>query len=74
MNLLTSSEIKDIRKKYDMSQKEFALAIGIDEITIHRLENGSIQTKSVDSIIKNYIKQNGQKNTFCTVYCTKLTM
>lgn len=58
MNLLTSSEIKDIRKKYDMSQKEFALAIGIDEITIHRLENGSIQTKSVDSIIKNYTKQN----------------
>lgn len=41
-----------------MSQKEFALAIGIDEITIHRLENGSIQTKSVDSIIKNYTKQN----------------
>lgn len=69
MNLLTSSEIKDIRKKYDMSQKEFALAIGIDEITIHRLENGSIQTKSVDSIIKIMLNKITEKVHFvqCTV-------
>ena len=52
MNLLTSSEIKNIRKKYDMNQKEFALSIGVGEITIHRFENGSIQTDSVDSIIR----------------------
>ena len=52
MNLLTSTEIKSIRKKYDMNQKEFALAIGVGEITIHRFENGSIQTESVDSIIR----------------------
>ena len=52
MNLLTSSEIKSIRKKYDMNQKEFALSIGVGEITIHRFENGSIQTESVDSIIR----------------------
>lgn len=52
MNLLTSSEIKNIRKKYDMNQKEFALSIGVGEITIHRFENGSIQTESVDSIIR----------------------
>ncbi len=52
MNLLSSSEIKNIRKKYDMNQKEFALSIGVGEITIHRFENGSIQTESVDSIIR----------------------
>lgn len=52
MNLLTSSEIKNIRKKYSMNQKEFALSIGVGEITIHRFENGSIQTESVDSIIR----------------------
>lgn len=52
VNLLTSVEIKAIRKKYEMNQKEFALAIGLGEITIHRFENGSIQTESVDSIIK----------------------
>lgn len=52
VNLLTSEEIKAIRKKYEMNQKEFALAIGLGEITIHRFENGSIQTESVDSIIR----------------------
>lgn len=52
VNLLTSVEIKSIRKKYDMNQKEFARAIGLGEITIHRYENGSIQTESVDSIIR----------------------
>lgn len=50
--LLTSTQIKNIRKKYNMSQKEFALAIGVGEVTIHRFENGSIQTASVDSIIR----------------------
>lgn len=50
--LLTSSDIKNIRGKYDMTQKEFALAIGVGEVTIHRFENGSIQTDSVDSIIR----------------------
>lgn len=52
MNLLTSAEIKHIRKKYGMNQKEFALSIGVGEITIHRFENGAIQTESVDSIIR----------------------
>lgn len=52
MNLLTSSEIKNIRKKYGMNQKEFALSIGVDETTLQRNENGSIQSESVDSIIR----------------------
>ena len=52
VNLLTSKEIKEIRKKYEMNQKEFALALGLGEITIHRFENGSIQTEAVDSIIR----------------------
>jgi len=52
INLLTSTEIKNIRKKYGMTQKEFALSIGLGEITIHRFENGSIQTEAVDSIIR----------------------
>lgn len=51
-NLLTSTEIKEIREKYNMNQKEFALSIGFGEITIHRYENGSIQTEAVDSIIR----------------------
>ena len=51
-NLLTNLEIKKIRKKYGLTQKEYALVIGLGEVTIHRLEKGSIQTEAVDSIMK----------------------
>ena len=50
--LLTSNDIKRIRSKYRMNQKEYAFALGFGEITIHRFENGSIQTEAVDSIIR----------------------
>ncbi|MBE5812087.1 MAG: DUF4065 domain-containing protein [Clostridiales bacterium] len=50
--LLTTEEIKEIRKKYDLTQKEYALAIGVGEITVHRFENGTIQTESIDSIMR----------------------
>lgn len=50
--LLTTDEIKDIRRKYQLTQKEYALAIGVGEITIHRFENGTIQTESIDAIMK----------------------
>ncbi len=51
-NLLTNEEIKKIRKKYDLTQKEYALVIGVGEVTVHRFEKGSIQTEAVDSIMK----------------------
>lgn len=51
-NLLTISEIKNIRNKYELNQKEYAQAIGVGEITVHRFENGSIQTEAVDSIMR----------------------
>jgi putative zinc finger/helix-turn-helix YgiT family protein len=50
--LLTATEIKSIREKYNMNQKEYALSIGVGEITVHRFENGSVQTEAVDSIMK----------------------
>ena len=50
--LLTTEEIKNIRKKYELTQKEYALAIGVGEITIHRFENGTIQTDSIDSVMR----------------------
>ena len=43
--LLTSSDIKKIRHKYELTQKEYALVIGLGEVTIHRFEKGSIQTE-----------------------------
>lgn len=51
-NLLTKSEIKNIRKKYNLTQKEYALAIGVGEVTVHRFEKGAIQTEAVDSIMR----------------------
>ncbi len=51
-NLLTSSDIKRIREMYDMTQKDYALALGVGSITIHRFEKGSIQTDSVDAILR----------------------
>lgn len=50
--LLTISEIKSIRKKYEMNQKEYALAIGVGEVTINRFENGAIQTEATDAIMR----------------------
>ena len=49
---MTTNEIKLIRKKYGMNQKEFSQALGFGEITIHRFENGSIQTEAVDAVIR----------------------
>ena len=51
-NLLTSTEIKEIRKKYGLTQKEYAFIIGVGEITVHRFEKGAIQTEAVDSIMR----------------------
>lgn len=51
-NLLTNTEIKKIRQKYELTQKEYALVIGVGEITVHRFEKGSIQTEAVDSIMR----------------------
>jgi len=51
-NLLTNMEIKKIRQKYRLTQKDYALVIGVGEITVHRFEKGAIQTESVDSIMK----------------------
>ncbi|MDD4036661.1 MAG: DUF4065 domain-containing protein [Bacilli bacterium] len=50
--LLTTQEIKNIRKKYGMTQKEYATSIGVGEITVHRFENGAIQTESVDAVMR----------------------
>lgn len=50
--LLPSSRIKKIREKYCLTQKEYALVLGMGEISIHRFENGSIQTEAIDNIMR----------------------
>lgn len=50
--LLQSHEIKRIRDKYDLNQKDFSKILGLSEITIHRYECGTIQTDANDAIIR----------------------
>lgn len=52
VNLLTSNEVKSIRKKYGINPKEFSKILGLEETTIYRLENGSIQMEDVDAVIR----------------------
>jgi len=51
-NLLTSNDIKEIRKKYGLSQKDFARILGFGEVTITRYENGTIQDKANDNLMQ----------------------
>lgn len=50
--LLSSNEIKKIREESNLSQKAFALVLGLGEKTITRYENGAIQDKAIDNLIR----------------------
>lgn len=52
MALLNSTDLKAIREKYDLSQSDFAIILDMGEVTITRYENGLIQSKSTDTLIK----------------------
>lgn len=51
-NLLTSEEIKAIRNKFKLTQAEFAILLGLGEITITRYETKQIQDVSIDEILR----------------------
>jgi len=52
IGLLTSNEIKDIRKKYSLTQSEFSKMLGFGEITITRYESKKIQDETYDYLIR----------------------
>ena len=51
--LLTTTDLKELRNIYNLSQKELADKIGIEEQEIYKYENGSIQSKEIDRLIRN---------------------
>ena len=53
-NLLTSSEIKDIRSKYGITQLELAKLLNLGDITITRYETKQIQDIAIDNMIKEF--------------------
>lgn len=51
--LLTSRQIQEIRGKYKLTQKEFALLLALGEKNITRYENGMPQNRSIDILIRS---------------------
>lgn len=51
-NLLTSSEIVDIREQYGLSQADMAKLLGWGEATISRYESKAIQDEAYDNILR----------------------
>ena len=51
-SLLTASEIVGIRKGLGLSGTKFGLLLGLGEKTITRFENGDIQSKEIDNLIR----------------------
>ncbi|MGL5637766.1 MAG: type II TA system antitoxin MqsA family protein, partial [Cetobacterium sp.] len=56
VNLLTSDEIKNIRDKIGVSQKNLGIILGMGEATIGRIESKIIQDRSTDDAIKRLIE------------------
>ncbi len=50
--LLLDDEIKEIRNQYNLSQRDFAIALGFGEVTITRYESKTVQDKTQDKIIR----------------------
>jgi putative zinc finger/helix-turn-helix YgiT family protein len=51
-DLLTTAEIQSIRQLYGLSQRALAQLLGLGEVTISRYENGAIQARGHDHLIR----------------------
>lgn len=56
LGLLFPEEIKEIREKNNLTQEEFNTLLGFNKNCIKRFENGSVQNKEEDLIIRKYMK------------------
>lgn len=51
-NLLSSNMIKAIRNKYNLNIRDFSSILGISYSNLSAIENGTIQSKYIDSLIR----------------------
>ena len=58
-NMLQPEEIKAFRKSYDLNQGELAKLLGVSIATISRYENGSLQDKAHDNLLKMAMDRDG---------------
>ena len=55
-NIIKTQDIVDLRKKYDISQRELTAILGFGKMTINRYERGGVPTKSQSDYIKLLIE------------------
>ena len=71
-NIITPSEIKDLRNKYDISQRELTAILDFGKMTINRYENGSLPSKSHSDYLKLISKDEAEFfNKVTEAYYTK---
>ena len=51
-NIITPSELKKLRERYDISQRELTAILDFGKMTINRYENGSLPSKSQSDYLK----------------------
>ena len=51
-DLLTAAEIKEMREKYELTQRALAQLLGWGNVTVNRYENGAIQTRGHDQLLR----------------------
>ncbi|MEW5825752.1 MAG: type II TA system antitoxin MqsA family protein [Candidatus Bipolaricaulota bacterium] len=51
-DLLTASQIRELRERYGLSQRGLAQLLGWGEVTVSRYENGAIQTRGHDQFLR----------------------
>lgn len=56
-NIITPSEIKDLREKYGISQRELTAILGFGKMTINRYEKGSLPSKSHSDYLRLILKE-----------------
>ncbi len=56
MNMLTSYELRDLRKQMGLTQQELAENIGVSITDIKNWETSLIQNPTVDNLLKEYLQ------------------
>lgn len=59
-NIITPSEIKQLRNKYNISQRELTAILDFGKMTINRYENGSLPSKSQSDYLKLMAKDKNE--------------
>lgn len=58
-NMLTPTEIRDFRHKYELTQKELSTLLGLGAVTLSRYENGALQDLSHDRQLQEAMTPDG---------------